>query len=89
MPHAVFADATFYRVKYSGFWPLGFDFTNTDMLESSFSDAALVYTNGGFINVFVNTRFPNGSFSSVDGHNLVNDDGAEMKVSFNFYYKIC
>ena len=53
------------------------NFTNTDMFGGQLTMKAL--DNGR--NIYINTRFPNGSFSAVNTKQLVMDGGAEIMVS--------
>jgi uncharacterized protein YjbI with pentapeptide repeats len=52
------------------------NFTNTDLFGS---DLPVDRLSDG--NIYINTRFPNGSFSAIDTKQLVVDGGAEINVS--------
>jgi len=51
--------------------------TNTDLSGSNLSKQSLSDPR----NIYINTRFPNGSFSAIDTKQLVKDGGAEIIVS--------
>ncbi len=53
------------------------NFTNTDLSGSDLTDNALKLKP----NTYINTRFPNGSFSAIDTKQLIVDGGAEIRVS--------
>ena len=60
------------------------DFTNADLHRNCISDQLLnpVANGGTFPNIFLNTRFPNGSFSEIDTKNLATDGRAEPLVRY-------
>ncbi len=52
------------------------NFTNTDLFGSDLPVGILLDGN-----IYINTRFPNGSFSAIDTKQLVVNGGAEINVS--------
>jgi uncharacterized protein YjbI with pentapeptide repeats len=57
------------------------DLTNADLFESNLTDVELnIFFNTTKANLFLNTRFPNGSFLYIDSAQLVKDGGAELQV---------
>jgi uncharacterized protein YjbI with pentapeptide repeats len=71
-----FSYATLVNTKFSGVIPGKADFTNADLLHSNLNVQA-IWSVG---NKFINTRLPNGSFSTVDSSNWIFDGGAEEAV---------
>jgi uncharacterized protein YjbI with pentapeptide repeats len=58
--------------------------TNADLSDSNLTDKELsIFFKTTKANFFLNTRFPNGSFSYIDSRQLVRDNGAELEVCKN------
>lgn len=53
------------------------DFTNADLLGSNIPDTAMAFRG----HIFLNARYPDGTFKEVNSFNLVQDGGAEEGVS--------
>ncbi len=58
--------------------PKGVNFRNTDLFGSNLMNDQLLKSS---TNIYMNTRFPNGSFSTIDTKQLVVNGGAETNVS--------
>lgn len=77
-----FANTVLVRSSFSaGPAPHKVDFTNADLLGSDLTDEQLSFTHFSDVNTFLNTRFPNGSFSKINSSQLITDGGAELSVS--------
>ncbi|CAF1551814.1 unnamed protein product [Adineta steineri] len=72
-----FFHAILINVKFFGIKPVSADFTNADLLNSGLTRKDISATT----HTFLNTRYPNGSFSVVNNTQLIVDGGAEKRVS--------
>jgi uncharacterized protein YjbI with pentapeptide repeats len=72
-----FASADLRNASFSGMLLSEVNCTNTDLSGSDLTERDL----NSYQNTYLNTRFPNGSFSAIDTKQLVVDDGAEIYVS--------
>ncbi|CAF0837796.1 unnamed protein product [Adineta steineri] len=72
-----FFHAILINSKFLGIKPVSADFTNADLLNSDLTSKDI----SAITHTFLNTRYPNGSFSVVNNTQLINDGGAELIVS--------
>ncbi|CAF3754444.1 unnamed protein product [Adineta steineri] len=69
-----FFHAILINSKFLGIKPVSADFTNADLLNSDLTSKDI----SAITHTFLNTRYPNGSFSVVNNTQLINDGGAEL-----------
>ncbi len=72
-----FASADLRNTSFSRVFLVQVNCTNTDLFGSDLTEDELKSNP----NIYINTRFPNGSFSAIDTKQLVMDGGAEINVS--------
>jgi uncharacterized protein YjbI with pentapeptide repeats len=77
-----FSSAILIRSSFAGGpSPQKVNFANADLFESDLTEEQLSFRHFLEVNTFINTRFPNGSFSDIDSSQLIMDGGAELSVS--------
>ncbi|CAF3688273.1 unnamed protein product [Rotaria socialis] len=77
MRNIKFAGATLTRARICNSILEQVDFTNADLIESNANIDQLMIPIGEKANIFINTRFPNGSFSAINRSQLILDGSAE------------
>ena len=76
-----FSYANLREAKFkSGPNPQGVDFTNADLYRSDITETQLSFNFEFEYNTLLNTRFPNGSFSTIDSRQLIEGDSFELSV---------
>ena len=77
-----FANAILVRSSFvDGPSPQKVNFTNADLFQSDLTQKQLSYVHHMDKNTLLNARLPDGSFSTIDSSQLINDGGAELSVS--------
>lgn len=82
-----FSSATLTRMKFGNSVLKKVDFTNADLIGSDLNVDTLTNLSSENLNVFINTRLPNGTFSIIDSSQLIRDGSAELMVSKNNYFE--
>ncbi|CAF2098195.1 unnamed protein product [Rotaria magnacalcarata] len=80
MRNIKFAGATLTRARIRNSILENVDFTNADLIDSNVNIDQLMSSIGEKANIFINTRFPNSSFSAINRSQLILDGSAEEMV---------
>ena len=67
--------------------PQSVNFVNSDLYQSDLTNEQLGFQHGSDVNIFLNTRMPNGSFSEINSSQLIYDGNAHLSVSLSIFFQ--